>query len=579
MSPILVLISLASCEWLAFTFRASTGVWSLPASLAPAATQLLVSPANAQESSSRKIRNLEIESLPTLRVGDEASEVAKLQTNLQKLGYYQGEITNTFNQATQEALIQFQEDSDITADGIAGPNTWKTLLVTAAASSDTASESDTTANQDQTENTEDSQQEQQAESQQESDTQSDEKAQSQSNGNWNEKLSRIALLVVGGIFGIGAFAGLFFILLKLSGGENEEFETSPPGSGKSGSNQFSSTASASTTNPFATTETETSKGSPSEAHPPTSSPTPAATTEASQTEQQKTSVSSSETNSETSVASPSPSLESATANTQTNGKSNAEFQIPPDEAENLEQWSSQESSQSATSISKNQPSQLAKINIVEELIKELQAPDPVKRRKAIWELGQQGDSRAVYPLLNLMLESDSKQQGLILAAMSEIGTRVTHPLNQALVMALQADKPEVRKNAIRDLMRVYDSFGEVSHLLSHAHHDPDPQVQETAQWAISKLHRLRAIAQGDIPSFSRRFPSEEISLPSPVQQVVNVMLFRGEVTLEEAAECTGYERDTVEKMLEPLVKQKIIARYEGEEGIYYRLCAQNPDTK
>jgi hypothetical protein len=178
-----------------------------------------------------------------------------------------------------------------------------------------------------------------------------------------------------------------------------------------------------------------------------------------------------------------------------------------------------------------------------------------------------------------MLESDSKQQGLILAAMSEIGTRITRPLNQALVMALQADKPEVRKNAIRDLMRVYDAFGEVSHLLSHAHHDPDPQVQETAQWAIAKLHRLRAIAQGDIPNVSRRFPTDEISLPSPVQQVVNVMLFRGEITLEEAAECTGYERDTVEKMLEPLVKQKIISRYEGEEGIFYRLYAQNPDTK
>jgi hypothetical protein len=532
---------------------------------------LLVLPANAQESSSRKIRNLEIESLPTLRVGDEAAEVTKLQTNLQKLGYYQGEITNTFNQATEEALIQFQEDSNITADGVAGPNTWKTLLVTAATGADTASDSDTTANQNQTENTEDSQKDRQTGS----DQQSDETAQSQSDSNWTRKLSRIALLVVGGIFGIGAFAGLFFILLKLSGGDSEEFETSPRGSGKSSSNQFSSTASASTTNPFATTETETSKASPSEKSPPTSSTTPVATTETSEIEQQKTSVSSSETG----VVSPSPSLESSKETTQTNGKSSAQSHTPPHEGENLEKPSSQQSSQSATSISQNQPSQLAKINIVEELIKELQAPDPVKRRKAIWELGQQGDSRAVYPLLNLMLESDSKQQGLILAAMSEIGTRITRPLNQALVMALQADKPEVRKNAIRDLMRVYDAFGEVSHLLSHARHDPDPQVQETAQWAISKLHRLRAIAQGEIPNFSRRFPNEDISLPSPVQQVVNIMLFRGEVTLEEAAECTGYERDTVEKMLEPLLKQKIIDRYEGEEGIYYCLCAQNPNTK
>lgn len=566
--PVLVLLSLTSCGWSAFFLRADIEVWSVANKVTPAITQLLLPPANAQESSSSKIRNLEIDSLPTLRVGDEASEVAKLQTNLQKLGYYNGEISNTFNQATQEALTQFQQEYNLTADGVAGPNTWETLLVTAATASDTAGETESAENQNQQENADNGQQGQKTDSEEKQDA-------SQSNGGWrsNFNFSQIALLVFAGIFGLGAFAGLFAILLKLSGSEADEFETPPPQSGKSSSDDGNATAAASKTNPFATAATSTAAPSPSQN-------TTESTTETSTTKESLTEASETQQESETGVISSARSLEeSQSESTQVNGKSAWEGHTASETGSQVEEHSSQEASEQESSLSQNQPSQLAKINIVEELIKELQAPDPVKRRKAIWELGQQGDSRAVYPLLNLMLESDSKQQGLILAAMSEIGTRITRPLNQALVMALQADKPEVRKNAIRDLMRVYDAFGEVSHLLSHAHHDPDPQVQETAQWAIAKLHRLRAIAQGDIPNVSRRFPTDEISLPSPVQQVVNVMLFRGEITLEEAAECTGYERDTVEKMLEPLVKQNIISRYEGEEGIFYRLYAQNPDTK
>lgn|GEM_PF-378741 len=559
--PVLVLLSLVGCEWSALSWKASTGAWLSSAEHPPVTIHLLVAPANAQESSpSGKIRNLEIESLPTLRVGDEAPEVAKLQTNLQKLGYYQGEISNTFTPATQQALVQFQQDSNLTSDGVAGPNTWKTLFVTAATESDTASDPETAANQTEASSSNEGQGEGEASEQEEaSDSSSTDGENTQSNGGWRGRFSRIALLVFGGIFGIGAFAGLFAILLKLSGSEEDQLETPPASSGKSGKSDVDATPSDQSANPFPTQTPETS---PSPAAAPTQTEAPPSQPAAAPAYEPESGSSSSETE----VVSASSSLEAAPETSQTNGKSGGERHTA---SESPAETNPRESESSLSQP--NQPSQLAKINIVEELIKELQAPDPVKRRKAIWELGQQGDSRAVYPLLNLMLESDSKQQGLILAALAEIGTRITSPLNQALVMALQADKPEVRKNAIRDLMRVYDSFAEVSHLLSHAHHDPDPQVQETAQWAIAKLHRLRAIAQGDIPKTSRRFPSDEISLPSPVQQVVNIMLFRGEVTLEEAAESTGYERDTVEKMLEPLVKQKVIARYEGEEGIFYRI--------
>ncbi|WP_232731612.1 HEAT repeat domain-containing protein [Kamptonema formosum] len=134
---------------------------------------------------------------------------------------------------------------------------------------------------------------------------------------------------------------------------------------------------------------------------------------------------------------------------------------------------------------------LAKIDIIDELVKELRSRDPATRRKAIWDLGQRGDSRAVQPLVNLMIDSDSKQRGLILAALSEIGTRTLTPLSRALAVSLQDDSPEVRKNAIRDLTRIYDSLAQISQLLRHAADDPDPEVRETARWAFGQLERIR----------------------------------------------------------------------------------------
>jgi hypothetical protein len=134
---------------------------------------------------------------------------------------------------------------------------------------------------------------------------------------------------------------------------------------------------------------------------------------------------------------------------------------------------------------------LAKIDIIDELIKELNSRDPATRRKAIWDLGQRGDSRAVQPLVNVMIDSDSKQRGLILAALSEIGTRTLTPLSRALAISLQDDSPEVRKNAIRDLTRIYDSLAQISQLLRLAADDSDPEVRETARWAFGQLERIR----------------------------------------------------------------------------------------
>ncbi len=54
-------------------------------------------------------------------------------------------------------------------------------------------------------------------------------------------------------------------------------------------------------------------------------------------------------------------------------------------------------------------SRLAKLNIVDELIQDLRSSDPTKRRKAIWDLGQQGDSRAIQPMVDLMIDADYGQ--------------------------------------------------------------------------------------------------------------------------------------------------------------------------
>lgn len=139
-------------------------------------------------------------------------------------------------------------------------------------------------------------------------------------------------------------------------------------------------------------------------------------------------------------------------------------------------------------------SRLPRLDVVETLVGELQSHHPTRRRKAIWELGQRADSRAIQPLVNLMATSDSKQRSLILAALSEIGTQTLKPMKRALAMSLQDENAEVRKNAIRDLTRIYDLVAQISSLLAIATEDQDPEVRETARWALGQLNRIRANA-------------------------------------------------------------------------------------
>ncbi|WP_422614225.1 peptidoglycan-binding protein [Brasilonema bromeliae] len=138
-------------------------------------------------------------------------------------------------------------------------------------------------------------------------------------------------------------------------------------------------------------------------------------------------------------------------------------------------------------------SRLAKVDIIDQLISDLRSPDITQRRKAIWDLGQKGDSRAIQPLVDLMVDADSQQRSLILAALAEINTRTLKPMNRALAISLQDESPQVRQNAIRDLTRVYDMMAQMSQILSHAVRDPDADVRSTAKYALSQMNRIRAL--------------------------------------------------------------------------------------
>ena len=63
----------------------------------------------------------------SLREGDEGSAVLELQTMLKELGYYYGDLTGRFGSLTKQAVRKFQDDQDLTVDGIAGNKTLNLL--------------------------------------------------------------------------------------------------------------------------------------------------------------------------------------------------------------------------------------------------------------------------------------------------------------------------------------------------------------------------------------------------------------------------------------------------------------------
>lgn len=59
------------------------------------------------------------------KLGSRGDEVRQIQKKLKKLGFYNGSVDGIYGTATKQAVIAFQKNCGITADGVAGP---KTLL-------------------------------------------------------------------------------------------------------------------------------------------------------------------------------------------------------------------------------------------------------------------------------------------------------------------------------------------------------------------------------------------------------------------------------------------------------------------
>ena len=65
---------------------------------------------------------------PTLRVESKGDAVLVLSRKLKGLKYFKKAATSTFNADLQSAVINFQRDNGLTADGIVGPRTWAKIV-------------------------------------------------------------------------------------------------------------------------------------------------------------------------------------------------------------------------------------------------------------------------------------------------------------------------------------------------------------------------------------------------------------------------------------------------------------------
>ncbi|MEA5592978.1 peptidoglycan-binding protein [Rivularia sp. UHCC 0363] len=63
----------------------------------------------------------------TLRLGSRGAEVTSLQERLQQLNYFKGNTNGYYGAITRDAVIRFQKDKRLTADGIAGAKTQQAI--------------------------------------------------------------------------------------------------------------------------------------------------------------------------------------------------------------------------------------------------------------------------------------------------------------------------------------------------------------------------------------------------------------------------------------------------------------------
>jgi len=67
--------------------------------------------------------------MKTIKIANEGYEVLYLKEQLARLNYPVTE-NSLFDETTQEAVIAFQKEKGLTADGIVGFHTWEQLLFT-----------------------------------------------------------------------------------------------------------------------------------------------------------------------------------------------------------------------------------------------------------------------------------------------------------------------------------------------------------------------------------------------------------------------------------------------------------------
>jgi len=65
--------------------------------------------------------------MQTVAVGSSGPDVRALQSILNRIGYNAGTVDGIFGNRTYQAVVAFQRNSGLTADGIAGPATWGAL--------------------------------------------------------------------------------------------------------------------------------------------------------------------------------------------------------------------------------------------------------------------------------------------------------------------------------------------------------------------------------------------------------------------------------------------------------------------
>ncbi|NEP09227.1 MAG: hypothetical protein F6K14_03085 [Symploca sp. SIO2C1] len=446
-----------------------------------------------------------------LEKGSQGEPIIALQEKLKQLGYYDGLADGSYSEATELAIIKFQKSVGLEADGIVGPTTWSKLQATVAEQPELA----------------------------EAETPEPDAEKATSKG------GKRLLLLLSSILVCGAIGGGLFLFRWLSkqkkfpepqfpSDKDDYISRENPESVQLEANtnaleqteEFDQTEALEQTQP---SQLQTGILEQTEALEQTQ-PSQLQTGILEQTEefdQTETLEPTQPSQLQTGILEQTEEFDQTEALEQTqssyqedhnNGYNSSNLSVSPPNSSNSHHNPSNANSQSSNfptqpkpqTVEDNLPlektTRLAKINIVDELIKDLQQGSPQKRRKAIWELAQQGDSRAVKPLVDLMIDSDSQQRSLILEALSQIGNKTLKPLNKALALSLQDDNAQVRKNAIRDLTRIYEVVAQMSQMLYHAADDPDPEVKETAQWAMNQLSRIRIP-----PTFDNLPPSKDSS--------------------------------------------------------------------